>query len=70
MLKAEIEPGQHQPQILHDGAGLLLDTFGQLARRIGRIRHLSGDKDETIGFDGMAEWRDRLWPACDHVKFH
>jgi hypothetical protein len=40
-----------------------------LAGRIRRVRHLSGDKDKAVGFDGMAEWRYRSRPARDHVEF-
>jgi HSP20 family molecular chaperone IbpA len=69
IFKTEIEPGQHQPEILHHRTGLRLDRIRQFAGRIGRIRHLSGDEDKTVGFDGMAEWRYRFRSACDHVEF-
>ena len=45
------------------------DAVGQHARRFRPIRHLSRDKNETVGFDRMTERGDRLRAAGDHVKF-
>jgi len=43
---------------------------GKDARRRGRIWHLAGDEDKTVGLDRVAEGRDRLRSAADHVEFH
>ena len=69
-LEAEIEAGQNGLQVLHHRAGLRNDAVGQDSWCLRRVRHLARDEDESIGLDRVAEWRDRLRSAADHVEFH
>src|SRR5216683_1921599 len=70
MFEAEVEAVQHDFKIFHHGLRLRDDALWQHARRCRRVRHLAGDEDEAVGLDGMAEGRDGLRPAGDHVKLH
>jgi hypothetical protein len=69
MFETEPKSGKHDFQISHYGMRLGNNAVGQYARRFRAIRHLPRDKNEAVGFNGMAERRDRLRAAGDHVKF-
>jgi hypothetical protein len=69
VLEGEPAARQHAAEVLHHLACLRFDSFWiRRGVRSARKRHLAGDEDPAIGLDRVAERRDRVRRAADHVK--
>ncbi len=68
--KIEPDAAENEGEVAHHRARLCLHAFGQHARRFWAVRHLAGDEHEAASLDRVAERRDRLRPARDHVEDH